>query len=83
MFLFIQTKNSSYNNNAHTSDEEDGYNGGRMDDDRPNDVRMASTTANKSHSWRGEHPIKDQNGYVGLNYYASFIIIFNIRNKES
>ena len=49
-----------------------------MEDDRPNDVRMALTTANKSHSWRGEHPIKDQNGYVSSNDETSFT---NIRSN--
>ena len=34
------------------------------------DVRMACTTANKSHSWRGDHPMKQQlNGNVSLTTY--------------
>ena len=76
LYKQFQAKNSSYNN-QHTSDEEDGYNG----DERPNDVRMASTTANKSHSWRGEHPIKDQNGYVRWNISIYFYLLQDFVSK--
>ena len=58
----FQTKYSSSHNTqqCNTTDEEDGDNA----EARANDVRMATTTANKSHSWRGDHPMKDKNGYV-------------------
>ena len=64
---FLQTKySSSHNTNpSNTTDEEDGDNEHGIGDKHTTDVRMASTTANKSHSWRGDHPMKDQqNGYV-------------------
>ena len=63
----MQTKYSSSHNThpSNTTDEEEGDNGGRMDDARASEVRMANTNASKSHSWRGDHPMKDQqNGYV-------------------
>ena len=73
----LQTKySSSHNTNPPNTTDEDEDNEHGVGDNPIIDVRVATTTANKSHSWRGDHPMKDQqNGYVSAIQLLSEIYL--------